>query len=458
MMNKALAIRIAASSILIGATLVGGTASADQSRPSSTSDAGDSKAAARAAAAAEKAIARRDPLRAVSEAETAVASMPREGTYRTLLGQAYLEAGRFTSAETSFSDALSLDPAQPRAALSLTLAQIAQGNQHGARETLAANESLISPADRGLAFALAGDPAAAVNLLEWAVQSGQADAKTRQNLALSYALSGRWVEAKLMASYDLPEAEVTQRIMQWSQFAQPSAPSDQVASLLGVMPAADPGQPAQLALNAAPAPVRMADVVPAPEPEPVVTVAAVFEQAAEIAPEAPVFVAVAATPTITSFEGIQFAAPAEIVQPLPQGFEPAPIQVAAARPSARVFAPAPQPARIVAVRHEVQAPRTGGYVVQLGAFSTPSRVETAWDRAVVRYGELGGYTPSSTTFRTQNATLYRLSLSGFETRREATTLCGRVKAKGGSCFVRSTAGDMPLQWVVKNGYQRMAAR
>ena len=42
--------------------------------------------------------------------------------------------------------------------------------------------------------------------------------------------------------------------------------------------------------------------------------------------------------------------------------------------------------------------------------------------------------------------LYRLSVGGFA-REDATALCRSYKAKGGSCFVRASAGDQIASWV-----------
>src|SRR5690606_6899430 len=103
----------------------------------------------------------------------------------------------------------------------------------------------------------------AIDLLEAMVRASQSDAQVRQNLALSYALAGRWQEAKLMASYDLAPDMVSKRIMEWAQFARPASASDQVASLLGVTPVADPGQPVRLALVAQPEALAFVDPAPA---------------------------------------------------------------------------------------------------------------------------------------------------------------------------------------------------
>src|SRR5690606_15546062 len=112
--------------------------------------------------------------------------------YRELLGQAYLLAGRFASARQAFTDVLTLDPSNGRAALNLALTEIAGGDWSGARDTLAVHANTIPASDLGLAFALAGDPVKAVEILAPAAREANAGAKTRQNLALALALAGRW--------------------------------------------------------------------------------------------------------------------------------------------------------------------------------------------------------------------------------------------------------------------------
>lgn len=236
--------------------------------------------AVKSATRAERALDKSKPAEAVDAAEAAVAAAPRDAGYRMLLGRAYLGSGRFRSAATSFSDALTLDPQRSGAALSLALTRLGTGDREGAREVLDAHAQAIAPGDRGLAIALAGDPAAGVALLEDTVRNGGADAKTRQNLALSYALAGRWAEAKLMASYDLDPQTVSRRMLEWSRYTGEGQAVAQVAALLGVQPGDDSGQPTRLALNALPAPnaapVRTAEAAPPPP------VAMTAEVAAEV--------------------------------------------------------------------------------------------------------------------------------------------------------------------------------
>ncbi len=84
-------------------------------------------------------------------------------------------------------------------------------------------------------------------------------------------------------------------------------------------------------------------------------------------------------------------------------------------------------------------------VVQLGAFGSAERVAAAWNVAAHRFGSLKGYTPVSARFTSPKGTVYRLSVKGFSSDREARLVCGAVRNAGGTCFVRDVAGDRPVQ-------------
>lgn len=112
------------------------------------------------------ALAQNDAAKAIPLAEGAVANTPHDAGFRTLLGNCYLAAGRFASAEAAYRDSLSLLAAQPQVIIKLALIQIAQGKNDEARQLLGASQSILDPADLGLALALACDPHAAVGMLE----------------------------------------------------------------------------------------------------------------------------------------------------------------------------------------------------------------------------------------------------------------------------------------------------
>ncbi len=366
---------------------------------------------------ASKALAKRRSDEAVTFAEQAVSLAPRDPGFRTLLGKAYLQAGRFASATQAFSDVLALNPADGRAALNLALAQTATGEWVAARETLTAHAARIANADRGLALALAGDPAGGIALLSEAARDPAATATMRQNLALALALDGRWVEARTVASVDMSPEQVDARLVEWAGFARPQSAAQQVAALLGVTPAVDRGQPTQLALSApgdaAPVAVALAEPVMV---EPVA---------------APTQVATVVRPAIT------FAPRQEVVQALPSDYRPrgnsfGPVRMAAAPKSRDI----------------------GGYYVQLGAFDTSAVARSAWRRLSRNVPRLAGMSPQGMQASVRGASFYRLSVGGLA-RADAASLCGRVRAKGERCFVRTHAGEQLANWARP---ERLASR
>lgn len=426
-----------AAILLVGASLVGGMAA------TAASDTGAERRAAAQAKDAGKALASHKTLQAVTAAEEAVALSPRNAGYRKLLGQAYLASGRFVSAVGALSDALSLDPADGGAALHLALAQIATGDWSAARGTLDQHSDTIPASDRGLALALAGDPAAAVAVLTQASRTPGADAKTRQNLALSLALSGRWAEAKIVAAVDVSPGEVDKRIMQWATFAKPRSAADQVAALLGVTPVEDAGQPQQLALNqSAPSVAAVAQRVDTVDAfMPGQPTAAAVAAATPVAEAAPVMVGAAPEAGFVNAvekSSVSFAPRREVVQALP-------VRVAAPRRAVastgvvtpiRVATPVTAPAARPLAR--------GNFHVQLGAFQNSGVARDAWGR-IARRHHLNGYQPYGTSVTVNSGSFYRLSVGGFA-RGDADSLCRKVRNAGGVCFVRASAGDAIASW------------
>ncbi|MGN6268715.1 MAG: SPOR domain-containing protein [Sphingomonas sp.] len=420
-MNRRLALSFATSALLLGGTMVGCTHDAHLASASSRDADKAASQAADLAAKAGKALARNKGEQAVEYAEAAVALQPRDASYRTLLGQSYLQAGRFASAHQAFVDTLSLDPHNARAALNLALAQTAEGNWAGARQTLADHADVIPASDRGLALALAGDPKGAVAVLYPAAREPGADSKTRQNLALALALAGDWRDARVIVGMDLSPADVDKRLGQWAQLAQPRHAYDQVASLLGVTPTQDPGQPIALALNAPAAPVALAVTDPTPEP------------AAAPAPQPIVAETASSAKPAERTAQIVFAPRHEVVQAIP------------VQPTRERAAPVVEQA---AVKPAPQPLSSGNYYVQLGAFASAAVAQDGWARAKRRLPALAEHTPQGMHFSQGGADYYRLSVGGF-TKADARRLCNRYHARGGKCFIRTDAGDVVAQWINK---------
>ncbi|HET9398625.1 MAG TPA: tetratricopeptide repeat protein [Sphingomicrobium sp.] len=384
---------------------------------------------------AQLALASNDVAGAIPLAELAVERSPQDAGFRALLGNCYLAAGRFSSAEAAYRDALSIFGNQPQVVLKLALVQIAQGKNEEAKLLLAEAQGMLDSSDTGLALALAGDPQGALALLEPAARAVGADARTRQNLALAYAFAGDWAQAKTVAAQDVPADQIDARIQQWMVLAQPARVSDQVAAFIGVQPAAsDPGQPVRLALHKDEA-VREASAEPIAQPAPV-------EQPVETA---------AADVTAAQPVPVAFAS-AEPVAPPPAYVAEESVQLAEARPAlspaaVRLSDPLPKLRKAAAPRAVNGKSRA---VVQIGAYSSRERIAFAWNKVSGKHSSLKRYTPVTARFTGGEGVVYRLSVKGFASDREAANLCASLKRAGAACFVRSVSGDAPVKFASRS--------
>ncbi len=486
-MNR-LAVQLAASTLAITATMVGCSSNSAVAQLVTAGTARSDVQAARLHDQARQAMERGETAQALTLVERVVEMAPRDAGYRLLLAELYLRNGRFRSAEAGFRDVLQLHPDNMRAAISLALVEVAQGRSGEAVEQLAQLHGRAPASDLGLAYALAGQYEQAISILDAAARDPGANARVRQNLALAYALAGNWQQARVIAAQDISPAELGSRLQQWAAMARPAQPWTQVASLLNVTPSEDPGQPVHLALApAAPEAPVYAEAAP---------VQAAVEQPVALAAAAPApaeqQVAFAAVEPAAAQQPVELAAadPAPVAQPEPYVVPQVPVQLAAAAP-AQIQVPAvpapmreaPTPAQeeirtaaalrsLVQARPEIVRPSTraatppravfarradfgdsarvrrGGnapIVLQLGAFTTAQNAERAWANAERRYG-LVGARAMTTTIEVGGRRLHRVSIAGFASRGEAVQLCGTIRARGGACFVRATAGDSPVRW------------
>jgi len=419
-----------AISVVAVASMIAGCAAPQRHASSASSLGGKADGEVGLATRALAALAANDPTTAIDYAERAVARTPDDVTLRALLGNAYFVGGRFASAEAAFKDALSINANQPQVILKLALVEIAQGRNAEALQLLDASRGVLDAADYGLALALAGRASDAVATLEVVARADGADARVRQNLALAYAFSGDWTNARTVAAQDVPADQLDTRIHQWMQLANPAHPSDQVAALIGVTPAAaDPGQPIQLALNKGGSQQAAAVIAPQPQvaeaaPQPVAPAPAPI---ADHAPPPPPVLAKAPSPAPAAIFDTGFVEPPPARKPAVARRAPAPFVHASLRAA------------------PVRRAGNSSAVVQLGAFGDAGRVAAAWNVAAHRFGSLKGYTPVSARFTSPKGTFYRLSVKGFGSDREARMVCESLRRAGGSCFVRDVAGDRPVQ-------------
>ena len=413
--------------------------------------------------------------------EQAVALSPRDAGYRLLLADVYLKEGRFESARDTYADVLELDSGNVRAGLGFVLMQIGLGRPQIAVAQLDEMAGRAPAVDVGLAYALAGVPQRAIELLEDAARGHDATPRLRQNLALSYAIAGDWRRARAVAAQDLPPSEVGRRMAQWAALARPDSGPTQIAGLLGVSPVTDPGQPVRLALRAAP--VQLAEAAPtAPVEAPAVAIASapaaqqpLYASASPAAADSDWGAATPPPPAEAAARPYYAAAPVEpeaIEAPVES--EPTPRdlarQVRAAVAARTLNSPSPAFVRTASVSlppaplFQRERPRAAGvragnsnFVVQLGAFSNEGNAERAWLDAQRRF-DLGARAPLTATINHQGRTLHRVAIAGFASRSDAGRLCGAIRAEGGVCFVRANAGDSSIRWAARyaNGRNRDA--
>ena len=398
---------------------------------------------------AQSALVAEDYAAAVALGERAVEASPRDAGFRALLGNIYFASGRFTSAQSAYRDSLTLVSNQPGVVLKLVLVDIALGNRGEALALLEAARGALDASDHGLALALAGQPSEAIAILEPAARAAGADARVRQNLALAYAFSGDWNAARTIAAQDVPADQLDARVQQWMVLAKPANASDQVAALIGVTPAADPGQPVRLALNNDGSKLAaLAATHSQPEPQPVAVQAAAPEPL--IQPVETAMLAPAPQPAPAPVY-----APVEILPPAPVAVvhlaPPKPVAIARLALSSRA-APAFRAASFVPQRLQLRrvllARPLGGSinsVVQIAAYDNRAYVAGGWRNLSRRFASLRAYAPVVARFNAPHGLVYRLSVKGFASAKDATGLCQSLKRAGANCFVRTVAGDAPVR-------------
>ncbi len=447
------------------------------------------------AAGAQEAMAEGRHDRALRLAEQAVQAEPRNAAYRAMLGKAYMDAGRFASAQTSFDDAMALGDLSPRTALSLALSLTAQAKYSEAAALLNDWEGHIATADLGLALALAGQPNRGISLMSNAIRGGENTVKMRQNLAYAYAVAGQWREARVMAAQDVPADQLGNRMEQWAEMASPTAYQTRIARLLGTPDGVmDQGQPVHLALSNNPGIDQLAAEATA--------LAAAEPSAPFVAP----FASVAMTPEQAAANGMTIPAaggelpavgrpavattaprPSDFASAFaPQSFaqmQPAPTQSAMVLQDAGSFAAqaatpatprsanpavaqrvagqvarapaAPVGRSAAAEQRAVAAAADGTHLVQLGSFSTEAGARRAWGIYTSRYPELAGHEMVITEAVVRGRHYYRVSAGGFD-RMASRSMCNRVDSNNGDGCITWAAAS-PLPGAVDRGI-RMARR
>ncbi len=400
---------------------------------------------------AERALASGKADKALAFAEFAVQADMQNRDYRGLLARVYMAKGRFASAERTLMDVMELGQADPRTVISLALARIALGKTESAVGLVDSNRSILPISDYALTLALAGRSADAVDILTNVVRTDAATARTRQNLALAYALDGRWRDARIMASQDMSQDKVNERISEWAQFARPGAYASRVAGLLKVQPdMSDTGQPVRLALSSINAiGFAQADVAPTAAPE-FADVSSAPAAAVELAAVGPAPVSDSA-----GFAAVnKYVTAAETVPSAPVYEAPL---IKASDVPAKSFVAAP----VKLAMSDMPAAKTpaaaGSHLVQLGAFSSAASAQAAWNKYAKRYRALNGFASASSTVTVNGKKLVRLAAMGFGDAASARATCKMIKSQGGDCFVRINGGPQNIRMANAAG-RKIAAR
>jgi Flp pilus assembly protein TadD len=328
-------------------------------------------------------------------AEGRVAAAPDDLEARRTLAQVYFTSGRFRSAAQAYDDAIAIAPNDERLRLRKALALLAQGNQVAALGEL---DRIGHLPDAGLAYALAGRAERGIELLTQAARQTDATARTRQNLALAYALDGQWARARVIAAQDLDPATLEIRVRQWAELAAQGDVALLTAGLLAIHPASDDaGRPIGLAYVPPSARIQQAAATPPqPVPEPKIELAA-------------------ADPAITV----------------------TPISVAAAT---RSVSAAPRQPMLRQASSVASATPSSRWVVQLAAYDRAELLEANWKHLSSRNAELvADYSAVRSEVTIGNRRYYRLALAGFDARSEAIDVCENLQARGRACFVRAAS-------------------
>ncbi|MEA2832689.1 MAG: hypothetical protein QOG66_891 [Methylobacteriaceae bacterium] len=173
------------------------------------------------------------------------------------------------------------------------------------------------------------------------------------------------------------------------------------------------------------------DASPSTAPDPIAALAAGRPAPSAAASDAalPKSATPKSTARVASTPKVDPAAPVATAQP---ATPPANAKIAAV--------PKPRPVQVASVEREDAAPVAtastgGGFAVQLAAPATEQEARSASTKLGAKFADsLGGRRPSVVKAEVGDKSIYRVRVSSLS-REEAVSLCEKVKAKGGACFV-----------------------
>lgn len=389
---------------------------------------------------------------AIKFAEAAVMAAPHNGENRLILAQSYMMDGRFSAAASAYEDALKLTEFQSDNIISYALAKVAEGDRAGAVEWLAGHAARLSPSDLGLALALAGDHDGALFVLGEAARRSDANAQTRQNLSLALALAGRWAQASLVSSQDLPANRVKKRMLEFSALASAPDKATQIASVMGIRRSGNAAMPARLALRNFPQENSVMPSIGAITGEDVKFASALMDSSALDA--SPMAVPASGDAALALVGEHEVSAP-----PLGHRAVARDDTEVASRPLTPVVAEA-----LFADHDTVSTMRMGAdgvagtWAVQIGALDSAASAQRYWGELNQRSRVIAQHPASSHRAVIGRRVYYRLTLDGMTSQRAAQLVCDRLKAENKGCFVRRMTGQEQRLWSTNGRGAKLASR
>jgi hypothetical protein len=222
--------------------------------------------------------------------------------------------------------------------------------------------------------------------------------------------------------------------------APPQAPTADPAAGLSIYkddPNATPGAPAFVAPPEQPAPRPGLPPVATAAAPPVAGTAPASAAGVKTAPVAGAPVVAAMAPT-TPTGPLPAVATVKPVKPVKPGAKSPSIDTLLAEAPAAPSAAASSPTTPVQASPRRASPApSGGFAVQIGAFSSQALADKEWSSAAgLAPGTMAGKGKRVAQISKDGATLYRTAITGFDTREQAQAMCAKLAAAGRACFVR----------------------
>ena len=346
------------------------------------------------------------------------------------LGRAYIALNEPKKAQEAYLASLALDPTNPRTLNGLGIAydidgdhDTAQSHYHAGLSMAPGNIDLLN--NLAYSYISAKKYDEAIKILSPLVDSPNATARQRQNLALAYGLKGDESNARKIASRDLTPAAIDRNLKIYRELRNDPQHSLAMANI-GRPGYTQPTDSSVPEMAPPPGPVST-EVVPPPEPE----IVGVPEGATLIKPPAatPAATAPAVTATAKPVISAPVTAPAEADKPAATVAAPK-VEPAQTRAQPVDLTPAPaQPASTLA------APTQSGLgsgKIYLGKFADEAAAREAWIKVWTGNSTVLGNLVASIEPADKEAALYAVGSSSAQ---EAQDTCTKLRQNGVSCGV-----------------------